>query len=174
MSALIAAAATGLLWLIFMRAVLHKLGDFQRFSGIVADYRLMPETLTMPVAGGLAVAEILVLLGLMVPAAHPVAVLLGMALLALYAVAMAINVGRGRTSMECGCGGAADPIGWRLVGRNGMLVLLALPALLASPFGIGVPEAIGALGAAIALFVLYILSEQVLANFAYLRLRRVA
>jgi hypothetical protein len=52
------------------------------------------------------------------------------ALLALFAVAMGINLLRGRTHIDCGCFDSTlkQPLRWSLVLRNAVLVLLLLVA----------------------------------------------
>src|SRR3990170_4114641 len=58
------------------------------------------------------------------------------ALLAAYALAIAINLLRGRTRIDCGCLGFGrhDRIAWTMVARNLVLIALALALLLpASP-----------------------------------------
>ena len=58
------------------------------------------------------------------------AALVGLAaLVSAYAVAIAINLLRGRHDIDCGCGGASHPLSWGLVARN---MVLAAAAILAS------------------------------------------
>ncbi|MCB1331100.1 MAG: hypothetical protein KDK28_17370, partial [Maritimibacter sp.] len=49
--------------LIFLRAVYHKTSEFTEFTGFVADYRILPETLVRPASFGLVAAEAAVVLG---------------------------------------------------------------------------------------------------------------
>ena len=44
--------------LLFARAAIHKLGDFRKFCGILANYRFVPQVLVVPVAGMLVTAEL--------------------------------------------------------------------------------------------------------------------
>jgi len=37
-----------------------------------------------------------------------------------------LNLLRGRSYIDCGCGGAAHPLSWGLVARNGVLAVAAL------------------------------------------------
>ncbi|MGO4844024.1 MauE/DoxX family redox-associated membrane protein, partial [Rhizobiaceae sp. 2RAB30] len=46
----------------------------------------------------------------------------------LYGTAIAVNLLRGRTRIDCGCGGAGQGLSWFLVGRNTALLGLALIA----------------------------------------------
>jgi uncharacterized membrane protein YphA (DoxX/SURF4 family) len=106
-------------WLIagvFLRAGVVKLGDQADFRAAVANYKLLPLRFVRPVAAALPGAEIaggvLIAAGILTA---PAAILLGL-LLAAFAVAIAINLARGR-SFDCGCSGSSTPskISWRHV-----------------------------------------------------------
>ncbi|WP_328799163.1 MauE/DoxX family redox-associated membrane protein, partial [Sandarakinorhabdus rubra] len=58
--------------------------------------------------------------------------LAAIALLLTFAAAMAINIGRGRRHIDCGCGhaGLRQQLGWGKVLRNVGLALALLPGLL--------------------------------------------
>ncbi len=114
--------------LIFIVAAAAKLRHRDVLPGVIANYRLLPDWLVLPAAVALPVAEIVIGVALLVdrwPVAAPLA---GIALLLVFAAAMAINIRRGRTQIDCGCGLSAlrQGLGWPLVVRN-----LALAALLA-------------------------------------------
>ena len=53
-------------------------------------------------------------------------------MLVVFAAAMAINLNRGRTDLECGCGTAAigQHLQWRLVARNGGLACILVATAL--------------------------------------------
>ena len=172
MTGLVAATATAFTALLFARAAWHKLSDFTAFTGYVADYAVVPErwvkAASMAVAGG----EVLVVLSLLTPGGNVLGSLGAIALLALYAGAMALNVGRGRDRVECGCGGAVQPLSWRLVMRNGVLAAIAALGLIAGPYALTLEEALSALLGGFTLWVGYILVEQIMANAAFMRMRR--
>lgn len=119
---LTAAIAVGLL---FLAAGIAQWRHRALLPGVIANYRLLPAALVGPAATALPLVEIAtgasLLLGL-----HPLAVLVAMALLLVFAGAMAINIARGRGHIDCGCGHGAlrHPIGWPLVARNGALAML--------------------------------------------------
>ncbi|MCY4212349.1 MAG: methylamine utilization protein MauE [Gammaproteobacteria bacterium] len=119
---------------VFAVAAVHKVKNHLEFRGILDQYRIMPPPL-VPVAASVVVAlEWAVCLMLVVPAWRWLGAALAAGLLLLYAAAIALNLyGRGRTSMDCGCGGEATPLsGWLLL-RNGLLALLACAPWLAVP-----------------------------------------
>jgi hypothetical protein len=79
-----------------------------------------------------AVAELAIGLGLLVPASRQPAAFGGVSLLVTYAGAIAVNLVRGRRDLACGCGGPDDarPIAPWMVGRNLLLALLLVTTLL--------------------------------------------
>jgi uncharacterized membrane protein len=111
--------------LLFASASLHKLRDLARFTEVLRAYRLLP-----PGAARFATlvpfAELTIAAGLIVPATRQAAALAGLALLVVYAAAIAVNLARGRRELACGCGGPDDerPIAPWMVGRNLLLALL--------------------------------------------------
>jgi hypothetical protein len=171
-TSLVAATATAFIALLFARAAWHKFSDFTAFTGYVADYDVVPEKYVRFASMAVAAAEAVVILALLTPGGNVVGSLTAMAMLALYAGAMAINIGRGRDRIECGCGGAMQPLSWRLVIRNGVLAMIAALGLLASPDALALEEAIAALIGGFTLWAGYILVEQIMANAAFMRMRR--
>lgn len=120
-------AVRGALAALMLAAALHKLRDMQGFAQAVADYRLVPPTALpvlvplVPLAEGAAAIATLVLgaPGLVATAG----------LLLLYAGSIAINLKRGRRTIDCGClafGKTGMPIHARMVVRNILLAMLAL------------------------------------------------
>jgi hypothetical protein len=75
--------------------------------------------------------ELTVAMGLWLPSTRVAASLLGASLLAIYAAAIGINLGRGRRDIDCGCafsGHGRSPIGWWMLARNAVLAAVALIA----------------------------------------------
>lgn len=169
---LVSAATTVFIVLIFVRAVWHKLGAFTEFTGFVADYKLFGERLVRPVSMGIVGAELAAVLLQLVPGAQAAGLILAAALLALYAGAMAVNIRRGRISIECGCGGAVQPLSWTLVGRNAVLALVAIGAAMLGPYALDVAGAITAIACGVSLWIAFLLAEQVIANSSAARLSR--
>jgi hypothetical protein len=127
-------AIRALVGLVFLTAAWGKLRHRLEFQGVVSNYRLLPDFLVVPFALALppveAVVGAVLPTGLLSPWTEGAAA----ALLALFAVAMAVNIRRGRTDIDCGCFQSAlkQTLSWRLVARNAVLVaalgLAALPA----------------------------------------------
>jgi len=169
---LLSAAITVFIALIFVRAVWHKLSEFTEFTGFVADYQLLPETMVRPASIAIVGAELAVALLQLIPGGQVFGLALAVAMLGAYAGGMAVNIARGRTSIECGCGGAVQPLSWSLVCRNGMLMALALLAAILAPYTLDAAGAITAISSGFAIWVGFLLSEQILANASVARLTR--
>ncbi|MBT2187284.1 methylamine utilization protein MauE [Sphingobium sp. H33] len=133
--------------LIFTTAGIVKLRHRRLLPGVIANYRLLPDALVSPAATLLPLAEILIGAAL-IAGLRPVPALLGIALLGLFALAMAINILRGRSHISCGCGRPelSQSLSWTLVLRNllfGAALLLRLPEL-ATLAGIDLVTAVAA------------------------------
>jgi Methylamine utilisation protein MauE len=113
--------------LLFATAAFHKVRDLDAFSQVFGAYQIVPAGPS--VAALVPALEAAVAAGLVVPASRPVAGLTGAVLLLSYAVAIAVNLRRGRRELSCGCGGPDErrPIAAWMVIRN----LLLTPALAA-------------------------------------------
>lgn len=125
---LITTALRVFLALLFATAALSKLSRIEEFYGVVRNFRLLPDGVSRVVAFVLPVVELAVAVGLVIgPWAVPAATVAA-ALLIVFALALAINVARGRTYIDCGCfrQGLKQPVSWLLVGRNIVLTLAAL------------------------------------------------
>lgn len=113
---------------LFASAAISKLTSLEEFYGVVRNFRLVPEGVARAIAMVLPVAELAVAVGLLVTAfAVPAAVVAAVLLLG-FAVAIGINVLRGRTQIDCGCfrNGMKQRISWAMVGRNIALTAMAL------------------------------------------------
>jgi hypothetical protein len=162
-------AAAGILACVFARGAVHKLSDFDWFSYTLAEYRILPAALTKPAAGLLAVLEPAVALGLVFPQTRFPAALAAAFLLAVYAAAIAVNLMRGRSRVECGCGGSGQGLSWFLVARNAALVGFALVAAQTPAGGeIGLPGWITAAAAIGSIWLLLAASEKLGENWSWL------
>ncbi len=119
-----------LIALVFVSAAIGKMRNWPIFQGVVANYRLLPQVLVVPVTYVLPPAEAAIgatlPTGLFTPWAEAAAALL----LGVFAVAMGINLLRGRRHIDCGCfqGTLKQPLSWILVSRNALLALLLVAA----------------------------------------------
>jgi hypothetical protein len=118
--------------LLFAHAGWLKRADGSRFTAQLAAYRLLSARWLPLVAAALPVLELSVALLLLWPATRAAAGTCAALLLAVYALAIGINLRRGRAAIDCGCGGPPQPLSWWLVLRNLLLaavaLLLSLPA----------------------------------------------
>ncbi|MFT3904771.1 MAG: MauE/DoxX family redox-associated membrane protein [Steroidobacteraceae bacterium] len=121
--------ASGVLCLVFVRALLHKLEGYAEFKATLGDYRLLPAALLPGAAAAVVGAESLAALLLIIPATREAGAMLGALLLGVYGLGIAVNLARGRNSIDCGCGGGGQGISLVHVLRNGLLMLLAVPVL---------------------------------------------
>lgn len=162
-ASVLAGLSTSFLCLVFARALLHKLGGFAEFVGTVRDYRLVPWPHAAAIV--LTAAEALVVVGLVLPATRQLAAVAGAALLAGYALAIGINLRRGRTTIDCGCGGPGQGISPLHVARNAALIAFAVPvALVDSPMLPNAAASLVVAGAAILSWMTFLAFEQLLGN----------
>jgi hypothetical protein len=147
--------------MLLSKAALHKLFNFAEFRGFVADYALMPRPWVPLAAAAILGSELGAVLMLALPFWRTVGLGVTIGLLGIYAVAMGINLWRGRNQLECGCGSLPQPLRTSLIVRNGVLATLAV-----LPLQGGLPQALSSqdmlivLGSSLFLFVLYLLWEQ--------------
>ena len=131
----LAAFAALVLAAVFAVAGVAKLRDADAFAGVVANYRVLPDRLTRPVAWLLAPLEVALALCVLVPVTRAPAAAALAVLLLLFAGAMAVNLRRGRTGIDCGCaiGLLKERISWPMVARNLALAAIAASLALADP-----------------------------------------
>ncbi|HEX6700463.1 MAG TPA: MauE/DoxX family redox-associated membrane protein [Gaiellaceae bacterium] len=130
--------------LVFTIGGLAKLLRQDEFATAVVRYDLVSEHLARRVAGSLPPSELLIglllLVGLGVRAVSSLAALL----LAVFTVAIASNLMRGR-EIDCGCAGivAARRIGWSTVARNVALAAAAIVTAAVAPTALTLDSLIG-------------------------------
>lgn len=120
--------------LVFGGGALSKLTAWAELEGVVANFRVLPRALVPIAARLLPPAELVLAVGILVPATRAAAAWGMGALLVVFAGGIALNIGRGRTDIDCGCfrSSLRQNLSWWLVLRNGLLVVLAA-ACLATP-----------------------------------------
>lgn len=144
---------------LWLRTASHKLGSFRHFAATVSGYRLLPEFLTGIGATFIVAAEATAGVGVLLPAVRTLALAGSAALLASYAVAIAINLLRGRRDIDCGCTGPAfrQPLSGWLVARNLALTGIALLGLLpVQPRSLEWVDLVSLAGTVTAMLLLYI------------------
>jgi hypothetical protein len=167
-AALQAAAA-----LLFALSAAHKWRDPVEFRSALAAYGVIPDAAVAPVGALIAFGETALGVAFLFPAAGAAAGIGGALLLSLYAVAVAVNLARGRDFIDCGCGGPGGkrPISRGLALRNGVLaaalLLVALPSQTRATSWVDAFTAVSLLAA---LTLLYAAVDVALANGAKLRI----
>lgn len=121
----------------FLAAGSSKLSDLGEFAEAVKHYRLLPGATAGLVAKLVAIVEVALGAVLLVGFAIPVASVVGSALLIVFALAMAINLFRGRR-IDCGCKRGSEPIQIKHIVRNsaGVAALAFLSRIPAHPWAV--------------------------------------
>jgi uncharacterized membrane protein YphA (DoxX/SURF4 family) len=129
-----ALATRTLISLVFLTAAYGKLRHGAPFQGVVANYRLLPDAMVAPAAYLIPPFELLLGATLLLGLAYPWSELGAAGMLLLFALAMGINLRRGRRHIDCGCFQSAlkQTLSWTLVMRNVVLALLMGVALLSN------------------------------------------
>jgi Methylamine utilisation protein MauE len=157
---------------VFGASATIKFADFAEFRAAVANYRVGPEILITPAAILIPMAETFGAVGILIPSTHNAGAAVLLALLAIFTIAIVINLMRGRLNVDCGCFGPAlrQPLSWCLPGRNA--ILMALAALAMPPSNGRTVTALDiatiAFGAA-TIVLLYLAANYLLANLPRLR-----
>jgi len=160
--------ACGVLIAVFVRAIWHKLSDFDVFRASFADYEILPQNLIASAALILLLAEAAIVAGLVIPLTRPAAAIAAILLLVLYGGAIAVNLRRGRYMIDCGCGGPGQGLSWFLVARNAILALIAVMAAAApAARGISFSDAPVLGMSVVTVWLLILATEQVAANDAH-------
>lgn len=113
---------------ILIRAALHKIRARKKFQAELQAYQLLPEFSLSATTWLLIFTELSCSVLLLDPTRSFPALITAI-LFCLYALAMAINLLKGRTNIDCGCTGPTGikkTIAWSLVIRNVILAFLAL------------------------------------------------
>ena len=169
--------STAFIGLFFVMSGFHKAINYVVFLEVLSDYRLLHNRVLGVVAIALTLAEMTIGTVLLLPSTvlsavifHSVANAAAL-LLALYSLAMAINLFRGRVHIDCGCSFQQRKItlsNWHLL-RNTLLIGLALVIRLPVTDRILIlPDFIAMLAALVAFGLIYLCTETMLANRTYI------
>jgi len=163
---IISVMAPVFLALVLIAAAIPKFRKADEFVGIIANYRLLPDALVTPFARVLPMVEVVCAVGLLVPMLRSGGGWMAAGLFILFALALGINIGRGRTHIDCGC--VRRPTSRSRIGMFHVLRALALAgiALYVAVVPLSISEisiASGALGlAAAGMLVLMYMSADLL------------
>lgn len=117
---------------VFVHAATHKVMDYARYVGIVADYRVMPAWFVPFLAPLVIVLEFAAAILALLPATRSMGLILATGLLLAYLLSIGLNLLRGRMSIDCGCGWGSQkhPISGWLLFRNLLFIAAILSVLL--------------------------------------------
>jgi hypothetical protein len=148
---------------LFGSAAAHKLRPSNSFAATLGEYRILPSALVAAAGLLIGAVEIAVAAGLLWPVTRPMSAAIGSALLLLYAGAIGINLVRGRSDLDCGCGVQPRTIGGWMVIRNLFLAaVLAVVQIPASSRPLGLPDFATIVGGTIIAALLYVSAELLL------------
>lgn len=133
---------------IFLVSAADKWLRWEGFKAAVAGYRLVPAAVAPLGAGAIGILETLVGLGLASGISRRLSIFGGALLLSFFALAIAINLLRGRTNIDCGCSVASrgQQLEWRLVARNlicAAVLIATAPATRSGAWAVALPPALG-------------------------------
>jgi uncharacterized membrane protein YphA (DoxX/SURF4 family) len=117
---------------IFAASGAMKLADLDLFESALANYRLVPRMVEKPIAILMPILECACAAAVLLPVTRRAGAVGILALLGVFTGAIAINLARGRTDIDCGCFGPAlrqELSAWMLL-RNAALAGLAVAALM--------------------------------------------
>lgn len=163
LGATFAMAVCVMMGLLFLIAAVGKLRSIGEFRETLANYRLLPEAAVVPVAVLLPLTELTV--GAALLPGFRLALVPAIGLLLLFSGAVAVNLRRGRTQIDCGCGGAdgRQPISWALVWHDLALAGLAALAFASPHAAIGAYALGGCLILGLTLFLLDMTFDRIIA-----------
>lgn len=118
-------------WL-FASAAWTKLRAPLRMAGVIDNYRLLPFYASQALVRLLAGIELITAFAVLLPSTRQWGAVAAAILLMIYAGAIAINLVRGRTDIDCGCTSTKERkiIGPSLLWRNAVLIVIACIAAL--------------------------------------------
>lgn len=160
-------AVAGALALVLALGSWSKLSDLDSFAFAVERYRLLPATASRVAGFVLPFVEALAAALLVMPHTRAGGAWLAALLLALVTGAVLVNLLRGRTDIDCGCGGPGhrQRLSWWLVVRNSLLLIgcgLTIAPITARP--LVWLDAFTATFAAAALWLLYAAADELLSD----------
>jgi hypothetical protein len=167
----VAASALGaVLSVIFLTGAWQKLRDPALFQANVENYRLLPDALAWPAAILLPLWELVAGVLVLFDSTRTAGAVLAIGLLSVVTIAVAINLLRGRTEIDCGCGSLGGHVGdqtlnWGLPARNVVMAVAALLVLREDAARALVwIDYLSVAGGTLGLLGLYVTANQLMAN----------
>lgn len=163
---------------LLLGAAWHKARQGPRFEAILADYQVLPVAVVGIMARLVPALEALLGLAWLAGWALPLVATLTAVLFVVYGLAIAINLVRGRSDIDCGCGlggrtGEGGTLSWLLVARNGLLAAVAVVAWLPpAQRELEAVDRLTMLGALLTTALLYGAVSQLMTNGAAIRVWR--
>ncbi|ATE58620.1 MauE/DoxX family redox-associated membrane protein [Thauera sinica] len=167
----LARACGAALAVILLLGAWQKLRDVAVFEASVELYRLLPEALVPAFARVFPVLEAIAGTALLFDGTRAAGLAVGALVLGAATLAVAINVARGRTGIDCGCGGAEGHtrLSWALVVRNAVLLaLLGAGAQAGAERSLVWIDYLSVAGGTLMLLALHAAANQLLANHPHL------
>lgn len=174
MQTMIGYSAIGALTVILWVGAYEKLRNLWIFEAAVSGYDLLPHWLWRPFAAAYPLLEVAAGALLLVPQTRMAGVVATLLVLAMATGAVAINLLRGKSEIDCGCGGLSNSysgLSWWLVIRNACLIVLALAIVPVAHGGAGQPvsinwlDSLNLVGFSIALIGLYAIFNQLMSSY---------
>jgi hypothetical protein len=147
-------------------AAIHSMREWAIFSAVVEQYRIGPRSMSRVASWVLPPLELVAAVALVLPATSFPGALLALGLMLLFTASIGINLARGRTYIDCGCGGATgQKLSRGLVIRNLVIVFgLAIAAAAPATGAVDAATTVCVIGASLALIALYFAANQLMTN----------
>ena len=165
-----ASALSAVLSVIFLTGAWQKLRDLALFQANIENYRLLPDGLAWPAALLLPLWELAAGVLVLFDAMRIAGAVLAIGLLSVVTTAVIINLLRGRTEIDCGCGSLGGHVGdqtlsWSLAIRNSLLAFAAVLTLREDATRALVwIDYLSVAGGTLGLLGLYVTANQLMAN----------
>ena len=163
-------ALSAVLSVIFLTGAWQKLRDPALFQANIDNYRLLPDGLAWPAAILLPAWELAAGVLVLFDPTRTAGAVLAIGLLSVVTAAVVINLLRGRTEIDCGCGSLGGHVGdqtlnWGLATRNAVLAVAALLTLREDAARALVwIDYLSVAGGTLGLLGLYVTANQLMAN----------
>ncbi|MFJ8516171.1 MauE/DoxX family redox-associated membrane protein [Lysinibacillus xylanilyticus] len=118
--------------LIFLTSSISKIKNYEDHVFSIIEYKIIPTKYVRKYAVIDITLEILLGLAFLIGMYIKYAFVGSTLILAIYTIVISINVIKGRTDIDCGCGGivGAHKLSWMLVYRNLILIIVLVVSLL--------------------------------------------